>query len=325
MTISRRSFLLRLLPAAPVVALAACDDAPGPVRITATDMPVPTGGPPAAGAAVPRRGPQPPSLVLPRDPVPQGGMFVVVLTGDSIASAVVEFAGRQVPMVLDAGLRVAFVGTGQPVGSVEQLPPGSYPLAANYEIHGGGLPRTLEGQVTVTPTEFPIEGITFTPQVAALLDPALIEQETALLKATYAAVTPERLWDGFFVRPSPAAISDVYGSRRSYNGGPPTGSHSGVDFGAARGAPVIAAASGRVVLAQQLPLRGNLVILDHGAGVFTGYAHLSAFAVEAGQEVRAGELVGAVGATGLVTGPHLHWDVVVGGMQVDGLRWLQPA
>src|SRR5205823_12065814 len=102
----------------------------------------------------------------------------------------------------------------------------------------------------------------------------------------------------------------------------PTGSHSGVDFGAAPGSPATAAAHGRVLLTRRMVQHGNMVSIDHGAGVFTGYCHLSAFAVSEGDEVQAGDLVGYTGATGLVTGPHLHWDVLVGGIHVDGLRWL---
>jgi murein DD-endopeptidase MepM/ murein hydrolase activator NlpD len=256
--------------------------------------------------------------------VAQGGVFLAGLSGAGVTSAVVEFAGRQVRAVAEADTWLAIVPTGQVIGETEQLPSGRYPLRLRYEQTGRSGPNDLTGTVTVSPTDFPVEAITLEPGVASLLDPDLVDQELVVIREVYATFTPRRLWDGFFVRPNPAGLTDVYGSRRSYNGGPATGSHSGVDFGAFTGQPALAAARGRVVLARPLPVRGNMVILDHGAGVLTGYCHLSAFAVDVGQEVAAGQRIGSVGATGLVTGPHLHWEVVAGGRQVDGLRWLHP-
>lgn len=308
MSLTRRALLASLIPTS--VAAAACADDPNFVRIMAM-----TGGAARDGG--------PPTLILPRAPVAQGGTFLAALTGSGITSATVEFGGRRTPAVNEAPYWLAIVGCGQLIGAVEQVRTGMQTLRMHYEQRGITGVQILEGAIIVTATEFPVEAITLAPGVASLLDPTLIEQETAILRETYGAVTPVRLWDGFFQRPSPAAITDVYGSRRSFNGGPASGSHSGVDFGAAAGAPALAAAAGQVALAKPLPVRGNAVILNHGAGIFSGYCHLSAFAVEAGQDVRAGERIGAVGATGLASGAHLHWEVVAGGMHLDGLRWLQ--
>ena len=86
-----------------------------------------------------------------------------------------------------------------------------------------------------------------------------------------------------------------------------------------------AAAAGTVVLAEQLSLWGNAVVIDHGWGVLTGYAHLSAIHVTPGQQVTAGEVIAEVGNTGLSTGAHLHWEMWVGGTSVDALQWLDPA
>jgi hypothetical protein len=309
MNLTRRALLAGLIPTS--VALVACADDPNLVRIPAT-----AGGPTREG--------EPPALVLPRAPVAQGGTFLAALTGSDITSATVEFGGRRTAAVNEGAYWLAIVGCGQLVGSVEQVRPGTHTVRMRYERRGVTGVQLLDGAVTVSATEFPVEAIMLEPGVASLLDPALIEQENAVLKEMYGAVTPVRLWDGFFQRPSPAAITDVYGSRRSFNGGPASGSHSGVDFGAAAGAPALAAATGRVALAKPLPVRGNTVILDHGAGVFTGYCHLSAFALEPGQDVRVGDRIGSVGATGLASGAHLHWEVVAGGMHLDGLRWLAP-
>ncbi|MGB6836489.1 MAG: M23 family metallopeptidase, partial [Dehalococcoidia bacterium] len=119
-----------------------------------------------------------------------------------------------------------------------------------------------------------------------------------------------------------APISSPYGIARSYDGGPITSYHTGTDFLADEGAPVMACASGTVAFVGALHLRGNGVILDHGAGVFSAYHHLAQVSVALGQSVTAGDLVGTVGSTGLLTtGPHLHWEVIVMGVNVDPVLW----
>jgi len=328
-----RRCLLRAAPAA-ALALIACAEEPVSGRMSglATEQvpdqaprPAATSAPPAppapAPTPAPTPAPRPPALVLPSSTVAQGGTFLVVVTGDRIARALVEFAGHTFGMVRERDGLLAVAAVGQAVGVFAQFRPGPYPLRAIVELEGG-VPVVLDASVTVEAAEFPVESIFFTPAVAALLAPDVAEQDYAVLRAVFAPVTPARRWESYFRRPSAAALTDVYGSRRSYNGGAATGSHSGVDFGGAHGSPVVAAAHGTVALVQPLVQRGNVVVVDHGTGVYTGYCHLSAFAVEEGQEVAAGDWLGNVGATGLVTGPHLHWDVVVGGMHVDGLRWL---
>jgi murein DD-endopeptidase MepM/ murein hydrolase activator NlpD len=321
MTLSRRALLRSLVPAGSALALAACveEDA---VHFSIAE---PGEGPEPLldqTAAPPARAQEPPAIRLLSRTVAQGGTFLVGLTGDGIASAEVEFRDWVYPTAWEGGAFLAVVPAGQVVGSTAQPSPGTYPLGVRFELEGDPTPRTLQSTIAITPTNFPVEYLTFDPQTATLLDPALTEQEVAILGDAYGTFRPPRMWDGFFVRPSRASISDVYGSRRSYQGGPVTGSHSGVDFGAAAGQPVAAAAHGRVAMARRVPVRGNMIILDHGLGVFTGYCHLSEIWVAPGQAVRAGEQIGAVGATGLVTGAHLHWEVVAGGQHVDGLRWL---
>ena len=102
-----------------------------------------------------------------------------------------------------------------------------------------------------------------------------------------------------------------------------TSYHSGHDYGADTGEPVLAPITGTVVLAEPLQVRGKVVILDHGLGVFTGFWHLSQIDVEAGQVVGRGEQVGLVGNTGLSTGPHLHWEMRVHNMPVNPIQWMR--
>ena len=113
-----------------------------------------------------------------------------------------------------------------------------------------------------------------------------------------------------------------FGSRRTYGKDPALSAHAGEDYSALAGTPVYAPAEGTVVLAEQLFVRGNAVVLDHGNGVFTGYWHLSELDVKPGEVVAPGQLLGKVGSTGLSTGAHLHWEMRVSGMAVDPLQWL---
>ncbi|MFZ0545003.1 MAG: M23 family metallopeptidase, partial [Candidatus Promineifilaceae bacterium] len=107
-----------------------------------------------------------------------------------------------------------------------------------------------------------------------------------------------------------------------YNGGPYTTYHEGVDFSAFGGTPVYAPAAGTVVIAERLDVRGGAVIIDHGLGVYSGFYHMSEVIAQTGQIVAPGDLIGKVGSTGLSTGNHLHWDLLVSGIWVDALAWL---
>ncbi len=118
-------------------------------------------------------------------------------------------------------------------------------------------------------------------------------------------------------------VSSSYGTRRSIGGGWYATYHEGIDYSAYRGTPVMASAAGTVVLAGRLSVRGNAVIIDHGAGVYTGMYHLSSLETAVGDTVQAGDIIGAVGTTGLSTGNHLHWDLIVNNMWVDGEAWLE--
>lgn len=139
-------------------------------------------------------------------------------------------------------------------------------------------------------------------------------------------VTPQKFWQGPFLRPNQGPITSEYGIRRYYNGEfAKDYYHRGVDYAGAHGSPVVAAAAGRVALvgtvAQGFQLHGNTVGLDHGQGVTSIYLHLSRITVKEGEVVRAGQVIGAVGATGGVTGPHLHWGLYVNGLSIDPVPW----
>ena len=159
---------------------------------------------------------------------------------------------------------------------------------------------------------------------AAQIDQQSIADERARLFAIWEQNSDVPQWDGPFQLPidSFLEISSEFGARRSYNGGPYRTYHEGVDFSAYGGTPVLAPANGTVVVAEQLFVRGGTVIIDHGLGIYTGVYHMSSVAVAPGDVVQTGQLVGEVGTTGLSTGNHLHWDLLVDATWVDAQAWL---
>lgn len=138
--------------------------------------------------------------------------------------------------------------------------------------------------------------------------------------------TPEKFWNGKFLKPNEGPITSGYGIRRYYNGVFANDYyHRGVDYAGDTGSPVVAPASGRIALVGRasggFKIHGNVVGIDHGQGVASIMLHLSRIDVKEGDFVQAGQRVGAVGSTGAVTGPHLHWGLYVHGLSVDPTPW----
>ncbi|MBL8046335.1 MAG: peptidoglycan DD-metalloendopeptidase family protein [Anaerolineales bacterium] len=155
------------------------------------------------------------------------------------------------------------------------------------------------------------------------LDPANIQPEFEKIMSVVSQNSPVKMWNGLFVLPSVGSLRSLFGSLRSYNGGPYDSFHGGVDFSGGDDRPITAPAPGVVVLAEPLTVRGNSVIVDHGWGVFTGYWHQSRMEVQVGQKIETGQIIGYNGSTGRVTGPHLHWEVFVASIQTDPLIWTE--
>jgi murein DD-endopeptidase MepM/ murein hydrolase activator NlpD len=177
--------------------------------------------------------------------------------------------------------------------------------------------------LTVLPRTFPTRSLTV---AAAFVNPppaeaARIKSDTERLNRVWGSSSETALWSGPWIRPVPGASNSAFGTRSIYNG-EPRSPHSGADFQGAAGTPVKAPNSGRVVLAADLYFTGNTVVLDHGAGLFSLFAHLRAMNVHEGDMVTTGSVLGELGATGRVTGPHLHWAVRVNGARVDPLSLL---
>ena len=171
--------------------------------------------------------------------------------------------------------------------------------------------------------EFPVQSIWLPPGKSDL---QVTDYEWDRVTEFKKLVTPKKFWNGPFVRPNAGRVASVYGVRRYYNGVfAENYYHSGVDYGAPTGSPIVAPAAGRVALvgyvSNGFELHGNTVGIDHGQGVATLYLHMSRIDVREGEFVQPGQIIGAVGSTGISTGPHLHWGLYVHGKSVDPVPW----
>lgn len=201
-------------------------------------------------------------------------------------------------------------------------PPGRALIVAEAHIAGTTLKRTAT--VTVLPKRFRTRRLRVAP---GFVDPPTelaerLAREAAFLREVYGASANERLWHEPFVRPVPDAATSSFGTRSVFNG-KPRSPHAGTDFASPAGTPVRAPNAGRVVAARELFFSGGTVIVDHGLGLFSMLGHLSTIDVQEGDMVDAGDLVGGVGATGRVTGPHLHWALRASGARVDPLAAIE--
>jgi murein DD-endopeptidase MepM/ murein hydrolase activator NlpD len=196
--------------------------------------------------------------------------------------------------------------------------PGTYDVALTG-ADAQGAPQTGTIKLTVRMKRFETRrlsvGAEFVNPPAA--EAERIAAEAKRLASLFTQTTP-RVWRGSFQLPVPSEATSSFGRLTILNGSP-RGRHQGADFRAASGTPVVAPNAGRVVLAEDLYFSGNTVVLDHGLGMFSLLAHLSRIDVTQGQDVERGAVVGASGATGRVTGPHLHWALRLSEFSVDPL------
>jgi murein DD-endopeptidase MepM/ murein hydrolase activator NlpD len=197
------------------------------------------------------------------------------------------------------------------------IKPGQYTV----ELSGtdsDGARLTGSSVLTVTAKKFPTRSLRVdekyvTPSPGVL---ARIEAERARVNEIFASTLPERLWTGVFRLPVPGPVISAFGKRSIYNG-KPRSPHSGTDFRGAAGTPIRAPNAGIVVLAADLYYSGKTVILDHGMGLYSYLGHMSRISVKERDRVKAGDIVGRVGSTGVATGPHLHWTVRLSTSRVD--------
>jgi len=186
----------------------------------------------------------------------------------------------------------------------------------------GGARFRLEAELTISPRTFAVQELTLPKGMAEFDNATLqrIEAEATELARRFSRVTPPR-WRAPFLPPVEEYRPTNFGSRRVINGDPRM-PHSAVDLRLPDGTPVRAIADGRIAFAGEQFFGGRSVVIDHGGGVFSVYYHLKEFSVAEGQETARGDRIGAVGATGRATGPHLHFGVRVPGGRVDPTRLL---
>jgi murein DD-endopeptidase MepM/ murein hydrolase activator NlpD len=243
----------------------------------------------------------------------QGQALEIVLPHEAgLSSAAVEWDGRTAAFVQDGSRWLALIGVDL------EAAPGAH-VAKIIMTFADERTETREQEIEVAAGSFPTTHLEVEPRYVELSpeDAARSAREDRIIAAIYATATPERLWREPFAVPLDGVSGGRnFGHRRVFNGAPRS-PHSGADLPATTGTPVRAANRGRVVLSQDLFFSGNAVFLDHGLGVYSLYLHLSEIQVREGDVVEQGAVVGLAGATGRVTGPHLHWGVRVLGARVD--------
>ena len=236
-----------------------------------------------------------------------GGIAIIPL-GKDVKQA--EFAFRNKPLIITEykGQSVALVGL--PLG----IKPGEYSISGHID----GNKALVRKFFTVNDKQYTIQNITIkdkrkvTPEQR---DYDRIAKESIRKKKATASWSDAQP-DLDFLQPVDGIITGSYGKRRVFNG-QPRKPHSGMDIAAATGVPVIAPSDAIVVESGDFFFSGNMVFLQHGQGLISLYAHLDRIDVEIGQKVKKGQVIGLVGATGRVTGPHLHWSVGLNGNWVD--------
>ena len=246
-----------------------------------------------------------------------GELVVLTLTlKEEPASVVVHVFDRATPAYkLRAGVWQALVGI-----DLDQKP-GTY--AVDVEARVGVTAVHGAEALVVQPRTFATRRLRVDPDFVNPSGPVLarIASEAAFIREVSDRSAPDRLWSAAFVRPVPDPANSRFGTRSIFNG-ERRRPHGGTDFLSAAGTPVHAPNAGRVIAARDLFFTGNTVIIDHGLSVVSLLAHLASMDVHEGDTVSAGQIVGRVGATGRVTGPHLHWALTVAGARVDPLSAL---
>jgi hypothetical protein len=251
--------------------------------------------------------------------VEAGAPELIRVDADGTSAVEGEWLGRHVQFFLGRDGRAWIALAGVDV----EAPVGSSALRIRLLLTTGGV-RDVTREVEIHAAHYRTGSLTVAPKFVEPGADALkrIAAERDLKDKVFAASAADPLWTGSFHAPVSAQPTDSFGTRRMFNG-KLASIHKGMDFRAATGTPVHAGNSGVVVLARALYYEGSCVILDHGLGLFTISMHLSRIDVREGQRVADGERLGLSGATGRVTGPHLHWAVRWDGAYLDPAKLLR--
>lgn len=296
--------------------LAACGSERGgltAVVASVTLTPVPTDSP-LPTATVGTVGPL--EATLDPEEIGQGESGILLVRQEAATGGSVRLLGQQYPLIRQGSALWTVIGIGLGVPLGEQV------ASITTRTSTGEEAGALDLPFRVVPVERPVDYLVASPEVTAVLTPEAAEIEAALREfEQYNVFEARPRWKGTLEMPAEGWITTEFGQGRSINGGPVGGFHGGVDIANDAGTPILAPAGARVAWVGAMPIRGNSVLLDHGAGVVTGYHHLQEATVDVGDLVVTGDEIALMGSTGFSTGPHLHWEMTIFGVNVDPMTW----
>jgi murein DD-endopeptidase MepM/ murein hydrolase activator NlpD len=244
-------------------------------------------------------------------------------------TAVILFLGNKQGLDIEGSFQKKMVKCYPAAGKYYKLvlgaelsdPPGNvYPLRLSIKDKAGNISQQ-QMNIKVRPSSYPVVSFYLRPKKKMLLSPDIVKADWERMAEVLVGKSDDKLWAGRFAMPTRGAISMVFGTLEYINGSL-SGRHRGLDIANVKGTPIKASNHGVVVLAEYLPAHGNAVVIDHGRGIFSYYAHLSSIKADVGQKVYKGQLIGLMGSTGIATASHLHFGVSVHDTRVDPLQWV---
>lgn len=247
----------------------------------------------------------------------QGGVSMISVSGEGLAGVNGLLRGRKVPFFPSKG-SVSYRAL---LGVDLAAKPGPVTLAIRTS---GKVEKRVPVMLRIRKKKYSTERFSVSAAFDQFDETTLkrIHREKEQLTRLWSVLGRQRWWRGRFILPVPGGVTSPFGLRRIINGSPRS-PHGGVDLKAPQGADVVAANHGKVVVRDQFFFSGKSIVLDHGGGLYTMYFHLSDFRAEKGSQVLKGEVIGQVGMTGRVTGPHLHWGARLNGARVDPFEFLE--